>query len=74
MVRKEVKPLWEQQSSAGWNLCTSIKLGALLSVSVHTSMVLLFFTFEEKPMEALFFSQTVFYFSFTFKPTPMEGN
>lgn len=62
MVRKEGKLLWEQQSSAGWNLCTSIELGVLLSVSVHTDMVLLFFTFEEKPMEAFFFPKQYFTF------------
>lgn len=55
MVRKEGKPLWEQQSSAAPNIYTSIKLGTLLAVSVHTDMFLLFFTFEEKSMEAFFF-------------------
>lgn len=62
MVRKEGKPLWEQQSSTAWNFCTSIKLGSLLSVSVHTGMVFLFFTFE-KSMEAFFSSKQYFIFN-----------
>lgn len=67
------KPLWEQQSSTAWNLCTSTKLGTLLAVSVHNDRVLLFFTFEEKSMEA-FFSPNSILFLITFKAKPMESN